>query len=154
MSHSLLKIWIHGILCTKNRMPLITDTFEGQLYEHIKSKLENELDCKLRIINGFSNHLHILFLLSANFSIRDIFKNIKGETSHWINLSDFTKNKFAWQIGYGAFSVSESIVGEVEKYIANQKDHHKKISYGEEINLFIKKYSLLNNIINGAPVNR
>lgn len=145
MSHSLLKIWIHGILGTKNQMPLISDGFESQLYEHIKIKLENELDCKLRIINGNSSHIHVLFLLTANYSIKDIIKNIKGETSHWINLSDFTKNKFAWQTGYGAFSVSESMVKEVEKYIANQKEHHKRISYQEEIDLFIKKYFLSNN---------
>ncbi len=74
--------------------------------------------------------------------MKDLFQNIKGESSHWVNQSGFIKNKFIWQTGYGAFSVSESMVKEVEKYIAKQKEHHKKITYKEEIDLFIKKYGL------------
>lgn len=144
MAHSLLKIWIHGVFSTKNRIALIAPTFENELYNHIKQKFENDLDCIVRIINGVSNHIHVLFLLSPKFSVGDIFKNVKGESSHWVNQSSFTKYKFAWQTGYGAFSVSESMVKEVEKYIANQKEHHKKITYEEEVNLFIKKYGLNN----------
>jgi len=67
---------------------------------------------------------------------------VKGESSHWINQSDFIKNKFSWQIGYGAFSVSESMVKEVENYISNQKEHHKKMTYKEEVELLVKKYRL------------
>lgn len=84
-----------------------------------------------------SDHLNILFLLSPKFSVGDISGNIKGESSHWINQSSFTKYKFVRQTGYGGFSVSESMVNKVEKYIANQKKHHKKITYQEEVNLFI-----------------
>ena len=142
MSHSLLKIWIHGVFGTKDRTSLIYNTFEKQLHLHIKEKLENELDCKVRIINGTEDHIHLLFLLSPGFNIKNIFQNIKGESSHWINQSSLIKNKFAWQTGYGAFSVSESMVKEVEKYIDNQKEHHIKMTYEEEIKLFIKKYEL------------
>lgn len=142
MSHSLLKIWIHGVFGTKDRTSLIYNTFEKQLHLHIKEKLENELDCKVRIINGTEDHIHLLFLLSPGFNIKNIFQNIKGESSHWINQSSLIKNKFAWQTGYGAFSVSESMVKEVEKYIDNQKEHHTKMTYEEEIKLFIKKYEL------------
>ena len=74
--------------------------------------------------------------------MKDIFHNVKGESSHWINQSNLLEYKFAWQTGYGAFSVSESMVKGVEKYIANQKEHHKKMTYKEEIDLFIKKYGL------------
>jgi REP element-mobilizing transposase RayT len=146
MSHSLLKIWIHGIFGTKDRTSLIKNTFEAQLHIHIKEKLENTLDCKVRIINGTEDHIHILFLLSPNYTLKEIFQNVKGESSHWVNQSDFINNKFAWQTGYGAFSVSESLIKEVEKYITNQKEHHKKMTYTEEVNLFIKKYGL--NFIN------
>jgi REP element-mobilizing transposase RayT len=142
MSHSLLKVWIHGIFGTKDKYSLIKRTFEPQLHAHIKANLEEDLDCKVRIINGTEDHIHVLFLLSPNFALKDIFKQMKGESSHWINLSDFINYKFTWQTGYGAFSVSESMVKAVEKYIANQKEHHKKITYKEEIDLFIKKYGL------------
>ena len=142
MSHSLIKVWIHAIFGTKDKFSLIKYSFESKLHNHIKEKLENELDCKVRNINGTEDHIHILFLLSPNYSLKDIFQNIKGESSHWINQSDFIKYKFAWQTGYGAFSVSESMISEVEKYIANQKDHHKKITFKEEIDMLIKKYGL------------
>ena len=143
MSHSLLKIWIHGVVFgTKDRTALINKTFETDLYNHIKQKLEEDLDCKVRAINGTEDHIHLLFLLSPNFSVGDIFKNIKGESSHWINQSDFVNTKFAWQIGYGAFSVSESMVKDVELYIKNQKVHHQKMTYEEEVELFTKKYGL------------
>ena len=142
ISHSLTKIWIHGIFSTKNREPLIKPEFETELYNHIKEKLENDFECKVRIINGVTEHVHQLFLLSPKFSIETIFKNLKGESSHWINQSNFMKQKFAWQTGYGAFSISESMVKEVERYILGQKEHHKKLSYIEEIELLIKKYGL------------
>lgn len=139
MSHSLVKIWIHGIFGTKNRLSLIKDSFEKQLHEHIKKKLEDEFGCRVRIINGTENHIHILFMLSPKVKIEDLFKNIKGESSHWINQSNFIKDKFSWQIGYGAFSVSESMVKNVEKYIANQKEHHKKMSFSEEVEFICKE---------------
>jgi putative transposase len=142
MSHSLLKIWIHCVFGTKDRVALIKKTFEIDLYNHIKQKLEEDLDCKVRIINGTADHIHLLFLLSPNFSVRDIIKNIKGESSHWINQSDLINTKFAWQTGYDAFSVSESMVKDVELYIKNQKVHHKKMTYAEEVELFMKKYGL------------
>lgn len=77
MSHSLLKIRIHGVFSTKDRMALITSEFEKDLYNHIKQKLENDLDCIVRIVNGMSDHIHILFLLLPKFCIGDIFKNLK-----------------------------------------------------------------------------
>lgn len=140
MSHSLIKIWIHGVFGTKDRLPLIKNDFEAKLHNHIKEKLEKDLNCKVRAINGTEDHIHILFLLSPNFSLKDILQNVKGESSHWINGSDFMKHKFAWQTGYGAFSVSESMLKDVEKYIANQKEHHKKLTYKEEVDMLMKKY--------------
>ena len=74
--------------------------------------------------------------------MKDIFQNVKGESSHWLNQSDFIEYKFSWQTGYGAFSVSESMVKEVENYISNQKEHHKKMTYKEEVELLVKKYRL------------
>ncbi|MCU0345259.1 MAG: IS200/IS605 family transposase [Ignavibacterium sp.] len=127
---------------TKDREPLIKPEFEIELYNHIKEKLENDFECKVMIINGMSEHVHQLFLLSPKFSVETIFKNLKGESSHWINQSSFIKQKFAWQTGYGAFSVSESMVNEVEKYIFGQKEHHRKLSFDQEVELLIKKYNL------------
>ncbi len=136
MSHSLSKIWIHLIFGTKNRLPLMKPSFEKDLYKHIKSLLEFDFKCKVEIINGTSNHLHILMLQNPQYSITEIVKNIKGNSSHWINQSKFISTKFAWQTGYGVFSVSQSKIKAVVNYIEKQKDHHKKISFEEELNKF------------------
>ncbi len=144
MPHSLTKIWIHGIWGTKDRVPLISSDIENDLYTHIKNHLIKDYNCLTKIINGTSDHIHILFLLNQNHSVQEIFKNIKGESSHWINQNKLSKQTFSWQTGYAAFSVSESTVRDVEKYIANQKEHHKKVSYFDEVELFLKKYQLSN----------
>ncbi len=142
MSHSLAKIWIHLIFGTKNRFPMINASFEKQLYSHIKNLLEKDFKSKVEIINGTADHIHILLLQNQNHSIAELTKNIKGNSSHWINQNNFIKGKFAWQTGYGAFSVSESMVGKVRNYIKNQKEHHRKISFAEEYKRFEEKYGI------------
>ena len=142
MSHSLTKIWIHAVFGTKNGEPIIVSQISDDLFYHIKKHLEDDFDCVVRIINGIADHVHILFLLNANYAIKDILKNIKGESSHWINQKDILKVKFAWQVGYGAFSVSESNVNTVERYIANQKEHHRKRTFLEEYEEFMDKHGL------------
>lgn len=147
MSHSQSKIWIHAIIGTKDRQPCITKDIEQKIYEHIKHKLENELDCKLRKINGDTDHVHLLFLMSPLYSIKDIMQRIKGETSHWINQNELSRFKFAFQTGYGAFSVSESKLKDVERYIDKQKEHHKKLTFLEEYNIFMKKYGIVSQTV-------
>ena len=140
MSHSFTKVWIHGVFSTKDRIPIIKKDFENALYSYIQNLLENELDFRVKIINGMSEHLHILFLLNPNYALKDVFHRIKGSSSHWISQENFIKEKFAWQTGYSAFSVSESKLNDVEKYIQNQKEHHKKITFQDEYEAFMKKY--------------
>lgn len=81
-------------------------------------------------------HVHLLFLLNPQKAIADVLKQVKGATSHWINQQDFVEAKFAWQGGYGAYSVSESQLEKVYNYILNQKDHHKKQSFVKEYENF------------------
>lgn len=142
MSHSVTKIWIHGIFSTKNREALITEKLENVLYQHMGEILKEKLDITLKSIGGYKDHVHVLFLLNQNHSVKDVFHYLKGESSHWINQNEFLNEKFAWQTGYAAFSVSESILNNVINYIDNQKNHHKQKSFGEEYDSFIKKYGL------------
>jgi putative transposase len=142
MSHSLTKIWIHATFGTKERAAMIAQAFEPELHAHLKEHMEDDLQCKVRIINGTEDHLHILYLMTPNYSLKDVMQNIKGESSHWVNQHDFLKTKFAWQTGYGAFSVSESAVGDVEFYIRNQKQHHRKVTFMEEYQAFMRKHGL------------
>ena len=140
MSHSYTKITIHGIFSTKYRSRTIGPDIVKILYDKITEVLVKELGCKLDIINGDADHVHILFSLNPVHAISDIFKKIKGASSYFINDGNLLKDKFLWQTGFGVFSVSESQFAKVFEYIKNQKEHHKKITSEQEIKAFLKSH--------------
>ncbi len=141
MSHSYNKIWIHAIWSTKNRLPFIHSSVEKKIHQFISEQLR-EQGCPVRVINGMPDHIHCLFLLNPQKSIADVIKQIKGSSSHFINQNNIIVEKFAWQTGYAAYSVSESGVERVFEYIKNQKSHHQKRTYQQEFDEFIKLYGL------------
>lgn len=141
MSHSFYKIWIHAIWSTKERRPLIDSNLEKKLYPFISEQLKG-MGCPMSIINGMPDHIHCLFRLNPQKSIADVIKQIKGSSSHYINQNNLIEEKFAWQTGYAAFSVSESGVSRVFQYIKNQKEHHQKMSFQQEYDEFLKLYGL------------
>ncbi len=143
MPHSFNKIWIHAIWSTKNRLPLIELTVEQRIYSFISEQFR-EQSCPVRVINGMPDHIHCLFLLTPQKSIADVIKQIKGSSSHFINQNNLITEKFAWQTGYAAYSVSESVVDKVFHYIKNQKQHHKKKTFEQEYDEFLKLYGLDN----------
>jgi len=137
MPHSFIKIWIHAIWATKERYPLIQPNIETSVFNQMRNQFA-ESGCPFRIINGMPDHVHCLFLLNPQKSIAEIIKQIKGSTSHWINEQNLIHEKFSWQTGYAAYSVSESQLEKVYQYILNQKEHHKKNSFSQEYDAFIK----------------
>ncbi|MFZ6665231.1 IS200/IS605 family transposase [Peijinzhouia sedimentorum] len=141
MPNSFNKLWIHAIWATRDRLPLISTQAEKKVHEYISSQLR-EQGCPVRIINGMPDHIHCLFLLNPQKSIAEIIKQIKGSSSHFINQNNLIEDKFYWQTGYAAYSVSESVVERLFRYIKNQKQHHKKKSFQEEYNEFLKLYGL------------
>lgn len=143
MPHSFNKIWIHAIWSTKERLSLIHPTVETKIHQFIAQQLR-EQGCPVRIINGMPDHIHCLFLLSPQKSIAEVIKQIKGSSSHFVNQNNLIAEKFAWQTGYAAYSVSESIVDKVFQYIQNQKQHHAKKTFQQEYDDFIKLYNLSN----------
>ncbi|MGE9315041.1 transposase [Niabella sp. CJ426] len=88
------------------------------------------------------DHIHCLFMLNREKSIADVIKQVKGGSSHYINRNDLINEKFASQTGYAAYSVSESILDKVFKYIQNQKVHHQKKTFDNEYNELLKLYGL------------
>jgi REP element-mobilizing transposase RayT len=88
------------------------------------------------------DHVHALVDLPTGLAIEDVLHLLKGASSHWINESNLLPGRFAWGRGYGAFSVSQSGAAEVAKYIADQEEHHRKKSFGEELKLFVERYEL------------
>jgi putative transposase len=143
MPHSFNKLWIHAIWATKNRQELIDFSIEKIVYDFIREELI-ELACPVRIINGMPDHIHALFLLNPQKSITDVIKQIKGSSSHSINGGNLILEKFAWQTGFAAFSVSESQLEIVYNYIKNQKQHHLKKNGQNEFDEFIKLHGLNN----------
>ena len=137
MSHTYSKIWIHAIWSTKNWLPLIDLDLEQQLFTSMKEQFA-EKGCGVRIINGMPDHVHCLFSLNPSFAVADVLKHVKGNSSHFVNQHNLIEAKFAWQTGYGAFSVSESACDKVYQYIQNQKNHHKKQSSEEEFKAFLR----------------
>jgi putative transposase len=142
MSHSYNKIWIHVVFATKDRFPLIKSGIESKLYAHIREQLI-ELGCPVRIINGMPEHIHLLFLQNPQKSIAEIVKQIKGNTSHWVNEQNIIPEKFAWQTGYAAYSVSESQMEKVYEYIKSQKKHHQEKTFIQEYDEFISVHGLI-----------
>jgi putative transposase len=133
-----IKIWIHFVWSTKNRLPLLTNDIRPKVFQHIR---ENSVEKGIHIdfINGFTDHVHCLVSLGSEQTIKQIMQLIKGESSHWINKNNLCRDKFEWQNDYFAVSVSESVVDKVRNYIVNQEEHHKQKSFADEFDGFLKK---------------
>lgn len=142
MSQSLAQVYIHIIFSVKNRKPLILESFQTELYAYIASILKST-GTNLLKIGGTEDHIHILAVLSRKYSISKIMEEIKKSSSKWLKTKDIKLSNFYWQQGYGIFSVSQSQVENVKRYIEFQKKHHQKNSYQDEFREILKKYNLL-----------
>lgn len=139
MGQSLSKLYIHLVYSTKNRYPFITDPLEVSLHKYISGILAN-LNSPVLAIDSMPDHLHILFKLSKNYSLAKTVEEVKKSSSKWMK-SEGSKS-FSWQPGYAAFSVSQSNVEVVARYIHNQKFHHKRHSFQEEVEEFMREYEI------------
>lgn len=128
MPQSLVKILVHVVFSTKNRIDLIRPEIEAGLYAYIHGIVENNKS-KLIIGNGTANHGHLLISMGKKIDISDLVGDIKRDSSVWMKQHD---RAFYWQEGYGAFSIGESQVPRVIKYIAEQKEHHAERDFQNE----------------------
>lgn len=141
MSQSLSKLYIHLTFSTKGRQPLINRATQSDLHSYMAGIFKRN-ESPAIIINSVPDHLHVLFRLSKNVALARVVEQLKKSSSKW--MKEQTGNlSFYWQRGYGAFSVSSSKVDLVARYIARQEEHHKRMSYQEEIERFMKEYDVL-----------
>ena len=133
------KIWIHIVFSTFERKPLLNDSIRENIFKHIFDYSKSK-DIYIDRINGYVDHVHLLLSLSRDQTISKVMQFIKGESSHWINKNNLTKEKFEWQDEYFAVSVSESKLEILKKYIDNQVEHHKTKTFKEEYDDFMKLY--------------
>ena len=136
LSHTSGNILLHIIFSTQGRRPVIKPEFSNDLFAYLGG-IVREIDATALIINGTADHVHMLLRIRPAQSAAEIVRVVKANSSKWVHAK--WSSDFAWQTGYGVFSVSESNVTAVKKYIAEQEKHHKKHSFQEEFLAFLKK---------------
>ena len=133
-----VKVWIHFVWSTKNRIHYLKDEIRQKVFQHIRENAR-EKGIHLDFINGYTDHIHCLISLGTDQTIEKIMQLIKGESSFWINKNRLCKTKFEWQDEYFAVSVSEANIESVRRYIAKQETHHKTNSFDDEFEGFMKR---------------
>jgi REP element-mobilizing transposase RayT len=133
------QIYIHVIFAVRSRESLIQPQWEERLYKYITGIVKNK-EQKMLAIKGISDHIHFLIGMKPSCCLSDLVREIKKSSNDFIKENRFTKFKFNWQEGFGAFSYSHSQLNNVIHYIMNQKDHHKKSTFREEYIGFLKKF--------------
>lgn len=142
MPQSLAKVLVHLVFSTKNRYPFLADkNMRDEMHAYLGGTC-NELDCPVLKVGGVADHVHILCALSRNLTIAKLIGEIKRPSSKWIKTKRRMLGKFAWQNGYGAFSVGRSEVERVRAYIAGQEEHHRKRTFQDEYHAFLKEYGV------------
>ena len=139
--HSYSRCWVHVIWGTHNREKVLNKRVAADLSRFPGQYAEvHGVYMKINYVNA--EHVHALIDLPTAFSIEKLMQLLKGSSSHWINSNDVITEKFAWGRGYGAFSVSESNVYQLARYIANQEEHHRVRTFEEELKEFIDRHGL------------
>lgn len=131
MAHSYVNLIYHIVFSTKDRQPLITTPYQVRLYEYVGGIIRQHGGIALAI-NGVEDHIHILARLRQDKALSDMIRDLKAGASGWIQEVFPELKDFAWQTGYGAFTVSTSQVEKVKSYIADQQRHHQQQTFREE----------------------
>ena len=137
MSDSYTNLLYHLVFSTKDRRPFLTDLYVTRLYEYIGGTIRGMGGISLEL-NGTEDHVHVLAKFRPDKALSDVLRELKANASGWMHDVFPDLDKFSWQRGYGAFTVSQSNVDEVRRYIANQKEHHKKTTFRDEFIQFLK----------------
>jgi REP element-mobilizing transposase RayT len=140
-AHSYSRCWVHVIWGTLNREKVLNKAAAACVSRYLAEYAANEgIYMKINFVNA--DHVHALVDLPTAFSIEKLMQLLKGSSSHWINSNDIITGRFAWGRGYGAFSVSESNVPQVTRYIADQEEHYRIRTFAEELKEFVDRHGL------------
>lgn len=145
MANTFQQIYIQIVFSVKNKQRLIPKVRKEELHKYITGVVQGK-NCKMIAINSVPDHIHIFIGLHPAVKISDLVKDIKLSTNHLINSRGWTKQKFSWQDGFGAFSYSKSHVDNVYNYIMNQEEHHKKQTFKEEYLEFLEEHNVEYNL--------
>ena len=143
MAHTYTNLLVHVIFSTRDRIPLLDAELKPRLFPYMGG-IVHELGGTALLINGPSDHVHMLLLLPAKITVSEIAGKVKANSSGWVHREFPGRQTFAWQTGYAAFTVSHSQKQSMLDYIANQEEHHRKLSFKEELIAFLKKHEIQN----------
>jgi putative transposase len=141
MPQSLAKNMIHLIYSTKNRTSCLSPEIRADLHGY-KAGILKEWESPALLIGGVADHVHVLFCLSKNHALAKVIEEVKKGSSKWLKTQGPEFRAFHWQAGYGAFSVSQSHVDQVTRYIERQEEHHRTRSFQDEFRAFLKRYGM------------
>ena len=141
MAQLLCKIYLHIIFHVKTTSPTIDETHWSRVHSYI-GQLVNSTGCQVIRVGGVKDHIHVVCTLSRNEAIAHLVEEIKRNSSRWLKSLDKRYQSFAWQGGYAAFSISQSVVERTIEYVNNQKKHHQRVSFQDEYLQFLKTYNV------------
>lgn len=142
MPHSYTNLLYHLVFSTKDRRPLIDETLRPRLYEYLGGTIRGMGGVALEI-GGIADHVHLLVKLRQDRAVSNILRDLKANSSGWVNEHELSQaSRFAWQVGYGAFTVSKSQVEKVRQYIRNQETHHRKTTFEEEFIALLQTHGI------------
>ena len=141
MAHTFTNLLTHIVFRTKERMPALDGSLKQRLFPYMGGILR-ELDATPLLINGPTDHVHILAVLPPKSSTAELLNKLKSNSSGWVHKTFAERWAFAWQTGYSAFAVSHSQKRKLLDYIATQEEHHRKLSFHEELIRLLKKHEL------------
>ena len=141
MANTYSQLYIHIVFAVKGRENLISKNWKDEIYKYITGIVTNKGQ-KLIAINGMPDHIHILIGLKPDKSISDLVRDIKANSSKFINAKRWINGKFEWQNGFGAFTYGHSQLTNIIKYIENQEEHHKTRTFKDEYIEFLKLFNI------------
>ena len=141
MANTYSQIYIQVVFAVQDRVSLIGREWKDELYKYITGIVKNH-NQKLLAIGGVENHVHILLNIKPNIALSDLVRDIKANSSRFINEKRLVKGKFSWQEGFGAFSYSISQLDDVIRYIQNQEEHHRETSFKDEYLKYLKRFDI------------
>ncbi|HVR95444.1 MAG TPA: IS200/IS605 family transposase [Thermoanaerobaculia bacterium] len=141
MATTFANLLYHIVFSTKDRRPSITADIQKSVYEYMGGILRGEGSILLEI-GGISDHVHLLVKLKTDIALSEAVKKIKGKSSKWLNERPGATERFEWQAGYGAFSVSASLGEKVRTYIRNQEEHHRRLSFKDELISLLERHGI------------
>ena len=141
MAGTFSQIYIQAVFAVEGRANLLQKPWREEVFKYMAGIIKGK-NQKPIIVNGVANHVHLFIGLKPSIAVSDLVRDIKNNTSNFINTQKFVHGKFSWQEGFGSFSYAHSQIEQVYQYILNQEEHHRKKTFKEEYLDFLKKFEI------------